>query len=354
MAFRPPGGARFEWVHVVTREDAASQPGPNAHLHRLASLFCAVSCGPRATLPNRSRPLRTATPPPQNRGSCGANRAHISLTRKIGSRIFPREGTHPENFFRECSHHCEWVSRPSRCRGGRRSGNRNAPRGPWAKRGVAVNSVILWRHGPSRRPWKAPRAKNRCMFYRPVARAGRGNGLSEGSPKTLKRIRSRVQPCCAGLGLAPVRTRHVGRSGAKLKSPLVHAFPAKEHVEWGTTPVRVGHDRPDPGFQLMATTPHGAICDALLISGTDFPLKRHFIRKRPVACAIGPTRTLRPQKQSGRRGRPDSPRLWAGRRLLAATIEGAPSAARGEDQHRAHSGTFARRNTARGAAQGGL
>jgi pyruvate dehydrogenase (quinone) len=94
---------KIEWIQVRHEETAAFAAGAEAQLTGKLAV-CAGSCGPGNLhlINGRFDAHRSMAP-------VLAIASHIP-TSEIGSGYF--QETHPDQLFRECSHHCELVSNP--------------------------------------------------------------------------------------------------------------------------------------------------------------------------------------------------------------------------------------------------
>ena len=103
---------KIEWVHVRHEEVAAFAAGAEAHLTGELAV-CAGSCGPGNLhlINGLSIAIARAFP-------CSRIAAQIPSA-EIGSGYF--QETHPQTLFQECSHYCEFISAPTRCRASWRS-----------------------------------------------------------------------------------------------------------------------------------------------------------------------------------------------------------------------------------------
>jgi hypothetical protein len=98
---------KIAWVHVRHEEVAAFAAGAEAHLTGELAV-CAGSCGP-----GNLHLINGLFDCHRSRVPVLGIAAHIPSA-EIGSGYF--QETHPQTRFRECSHFCELVSAPTRCR----------------------------------------------------------------------------------------------------------------------------------------------------------------------------------------------------------------------------------------------
>jgi pyruvate dehydrogenase (quinone) len=244
---------KIEWVHVRHEETAAFAAGAEAHLTGSLAV-CAGSCGP-----GNLHLINGLYDCHRNRVPVLAIAAHIPSP-EIGSGYF--QETHPENLFRECSHHCELVSSPEQMP----RALEIAMRAAVGQRGVAV--LVISGDTALKEAVEAPAPRIDSLFPGPsLVRPGDGEleRLAD-----LLNASSRVTLLC-GSGCAGAHEALLAL-GAKLKSPMVHALRGKEHVEWDN-PYDVGMTGLigfSSGYYAMRE------CDALFMLGTDFPYRQFY------------------------------------------------------------------------------
>ncbi|HVY16792.1 MAG TPA: ubiquinone-dependent pyruvate dehydrogenase [Rhodopila sp.] len=242
--------AKIDWVHMRHEEAGAFAAGAEAHLTGELAV-CAGSCGP-----GNLHLINGLFDCQRSRVPVLAIAAHIPSS-EIGIDYF--QATHPEILFRECSHYCELVSKPTQLP----QILERAMRTAIARRGVAVvvipGDVALGSLDAPVPAWLAPSKPD----IRP-------------SEKDLDRLAailneaSRVTILC-GAGCAGAHDAVV-RCAGTLKAPVVHALRGKEHVE---------HDNPyDVGMTGLIGFASGYAamknCDTLLMLGTDFPYRQFY------------------------------------------------------------------------------
>jgi pyruvate dehydrogenase (quinone) len=243
---------KIQWLHVRHEEVAAFAAGADAHLTDSLAV-CAGSCGP-----GNLHLINGLFDCHRSRVPVLAIAAHIPSA-EIGSAYF--QETHPEILFRECSHYCELVSSPTQVPRSLEVGIREAV----GKRGVSVivipGDVALQPAAPSTQV---------TLTYLPsqpvvVPPAPDIEVLAQ----MLNRAR-RITLLC-GSGCAGAHDKLI-ELGEKLKSPMVHAFRGKEHVEWDN-PYSVGMTGLigfSSGYYAMND------CDLVLMLGTDFPYRQFY------------------------------------------------------------------------------
>ncbi|MEA2960528.1 MAG: hypothetical protein QOI46_626, partial [Alphaproteobacteria bacterium] len=243
---------KIQWLHVRHEEVAAFAAGADAHLTDSLAV-CAGSCGP-----GNLHLINGLFDCHRSRVPVLAIAAHIPSA-EIGSAYF--QETHPEILFRECSHYCELVSSPTQVPRSLEVGIREAV----GKRGVSVivipGDVALQPAAPSTQV---------TLTYLPsqpvvVPPAPDIEVLAQ----MLNRAR-RITLLC-GSGCAGAHDKLI-ELGEKLKSPMVHAFRGKEHVECDN-PYSVGMTGLigfSSGYYAMND------CDLVLMLGTDFPYRQFY------------------------------------------------------------------------------
>jgi pyruvate dehydrogenase (quinone) len=243
---------KIQWLHVRHEEVAAFAAGADAHLTDSLAV-CAGSCGP-----GNLHLINGLFDCHRSRVPVLAIAAHIPSA-EIGSAYF--QETHPEILFRECSHYCELVSSPTQIPRSLEVGIREAV----GKRGVSVivipGDVALQPAAPSTQVTLA------YLPSQPVVVPPTPD--IEVLAKMLNRAR-RITLLC-GSGCAGAHDKLI-ELGEKLKSPMVHAFRGKEHVEWDN-PYSVGMTGLigfSSGYYAMND------CDLVLMLGTDFPYRQFY------------------------------------------------------------------------------
>jgi pyruvate dehydrogenase (quinone) len=263
---------KIQWLHVRHEEVAAFAAGADAHLTGSLAV-CAGSCGP-----GNLHLINGLFDCHRSRVPVLAIAAHIPSA-EIGSAYF--QETHPESLFKECSHYCELVSSPSQIPRSLEVAIREAV----GKRGVAVivipGDVALQAAAPSTKVTLG------CLPSQPIVVPPAED--VEGLAQMLNRA-SRITLLC-GSGCAGAHDKLL-KLGEKIKSPMVHAFRGKEHVEWDN-PYSVGMTGLigfSSGYYAMND------CDLLLMLGTDFPYRQFY----PEGSAEVVQIDIRPE-QIGRR-----------------------------------------------------
>ena len=240
------GTPRIDWVHVRHEETAAFAAGAEAQLTG-ALAACAGLLRPRQPAPHQ-RALRRA---PLDGPGARARLAHPSAAR---SALGYFQETHPDRLFAECSHYCELISTPSRCRGCCRppSSTRSAARGVAVVSCPATSPAEAAPHGRRDRP-SSPGAR-RTPRRRRDRQAGRLIDEAE---------RSR----CSAAAARPAPTTRSWRSPRSVKSPVGHALRGKEWIQYDN-PFDVGMSGL-LGYGAAYEAMHEA--DLLILLGTDFP-----------------------------------------------------------------------------------
>ena len=239
------------WVHVRHEEVAAFAASGEAQLTGNLAV-CAGSCGP-----GNLHLINGLFDAHRSRAPVLAIAAQIPSA-EIGGGYF--QETHPQNLFAECSHYCELVSDPSQLP----FVLENAIRAAVGLRGVAVvvlpGDVALRSAAPA-----SGSAKHALLPPAPVVRPADDDLVALA---TLLNGVERVTLFC-GRGCAGAHEPLLQLAEA-LKSPIVHAYGGKEHVEYDN-PYDVGMTG-FIGFSSGYTAMHS--CDVLLMLGTDFPYKQ--------------------------------------------------------------------------------
>ena len=263
------------WIHTRHEETAAFAAGAEAALTgRLA--VCAGSCGPgNLHLINGLYDAHRSGVPVL------AIAAHIPSA-EIGRGYF--QETHPEQLFRECSHYCELVSHPDQLPGVIEAAIRAAV----GRRGVAV--IVI--------PGDVALQKIKATASAPASIAVRQSVVVPSGPDLdelaeMLNASKRTTLLC-GRGCAGAHESLMMLADT-LKSPIVHAFGGKEHVEYDN-PFDVGMT----GLIGFSSGYHAMLdCDTLLMLGTDFPYRQFYPTNTKIAQI-----DLRPE-HIGRRTRLD-------------------------------------------------
>lgn len=240
------------WEHVRHEETAAFAATADAALTGQLAV-CAGSCGPGNThlINGLYDAQRTRVP-------VLAIAAHIPLS-EVGTGYF--QETHPQELFRECSVYCELVSTPEMAPRLVEIAMRTAVE----ENGVAV-LVIPGEVLSARLP-------DRAWNIRPVLPTRsvlRPDDASLRHAAALLNAGSRVT-ILGGAGTAGAHADLIQLADT-LKSPIVHAFRGKEHIEYDN-PFDVGMT----GLLGFASG-YKAIkeADVLLMLGTDFPYSQFY------------------------------------------------------------------------------
>jgi pyruvate dehydrogenase (quinone) len=219
-----------------------------------------------------------------------AHRSHVPVlaiaaqvpSAEIGRGYF--QETHPEQLFRECSHYCELISHPSQLPGVLEAAVRTAV----GRRGVAV--IVI--------PGDIALQKIRTTASVGLAIVVEAPNIapSDRNVEELAKLlnSSRRVTLLCGRGCAGARDLLMQLADT-LKSPIVHAFGGKEHVEYDN-PFDVGMT----GLIGFSSGYHAMFgCDTLLMLGTDFPYRQFYPTESKIAQV-----DLRPENL-GRRTRLD-------------------------------------------------
>lgn len=248
------------WVHVRHEEVAAFAASGEAQLTGNLAV-CAGSCGP-----GNLHLINGLFDAHRSRTPVLAIAAQIPSA-EIGGGYF--QETHPQNLFAECSHYCELVSDPAQMP----FVLENAIRAAVGLRGVAVivlpGDVAL---APSNGRDVTPRQALLPPAPRVVPQESDIAALA-----ALLNGAARVALFC-GRGCAGAHAKLLQLADV-LKSPIVHAYGGKEHVE---------HDNPyDVGMTgfIGFSSGYAAMqgCDVLLMLGTDFPYKQFLPSEARIA-----------------------------------------------------------------------
>jgi pyruvate dehydrogenase (quinone) len=243
---------KLQWMHVRHEEVAAFAAGAEAHLTESLAV-CAGSCGP-----GNLHLINGLFDCHRSRVPVLAIAAHIPSA-EIGSTYF--QETHPEALFKECSHYCELISSPAQMPRSLEVAVREAI----GKRGVSVivipGDVALQAAAPSTRVTFGVLPSPPVVVPPTVELEALADMLNRANRITL----------LCGSGCADAHDKLIAL-GEKLKSPMVHAFRGKEHVEWDN-PYSVGMTGLigfSSGYYAMND------CDLLLMLGTDFPYRQFY------------------------------------------------------------------------------
>jgi pyruvate dehydrogenase (quinone) len=247
----------IEWIHVRHEETGALAAGAQAHLTGELAV-CAGSCGPgNVHLVNGLFDCQRSRVPVL------AIAAQIPSD-QIGSTYF--QETHPDQFFKECSHYAELVSQASQMPRVLEIAIQTA----LSKQGVAVVAIpgdVATREIPYRKP-SASIKRNQ-----PVLRP------SDGEIETLATMldKSKTVTILAGAGCAGAHAELMQLAG-KLKAPIVTTVRGREHVEYDS-PYDVGLT----GLIGYSSGYYAIMqCDTLLILGSDFPYTQFYPEKSTV------------------------------------------------------------------------
>ena len=249
----------IEWIHTRHEEAAAFAAGAEAHLTGELAV-CAGSCGPgNLHLIN---------------GLFEAHRSCLPVlaiaaqipSAEIGRGYF--QETHPDQLFRECSHYCELVSHPSQLPAVLEAAIRAAV----GHRGVAV--VVIPGDVALQKISAAASVGPAVAIELPsVVPSDRNVEALAKLLNTSKRITLLCGRGCAGAH------EPLMQLADKIKSPIVHAFGGKEHVEYDN-PFDVGMTGLigfSSGYYAMLS------CDTLLMLGTDFPYRQFYPTDAKIA-----------------------------------------------------------------------
>jgi pyruvate dehydrogenase (quinone) len=247
----------IEWIHVRNEETGAFAAGAEAHLTGELAV-CAGSCGPgNVHLVNglfdchRSRVpvLAIAAQIPSN---------------EIGSSYF--QETHPDRFFKDCSHYAELVSQGSQMPRVLEIAIQTA----LTKKGVSVVAIpgdVAIRKIPYRKP--SASIKRVEPLLRP----------SDSEVDTLAEMLNKAKKVTilGGAGCAGAHAELM-QVAEKLKAPIVTTLRGREHVEYDS-PNDVGLT----GLIGYSSGYHSMMeCDTLLMLGTDFPYTQFYPEKATV------------------------------------------------------------------------
>lgn len=249
----------IEWIHTRHEEAAAFAASAEAHLTGKLAV-CAGSCGP-----GNLHLINGLFEAQRSRVPVLAIAAQIPSA-EIGRGYF--QETRPDQLFRECSHYCELISHPQQLPGVLETAIRAAV----GHRGVAVVAI-----------------PGDVALQKVSATASAGPAIAIEAPTVvpsahevealakLLNAGKRVTLLC-GRGCAGAH-EPLMRLAETLKSPIVHAFGGKEHVEYDN-PFDVGMT----GLIGFSSGYHAMLsCDTLLMLGTDFPYRQFYPSESKVA-----------------------------------------------------------------------
>jgi pyruvate dehydrogenase (quinone) len=241
----------IEWIHVRHEEAGAFAAGAEAHLTGELAV-CAGSCGPgNVHLVN---------------GLFDCHRSRVPVlaiaaqvpSEQMGSTYF--QETHPDQFFKECSHYAELISQASQMPRVLEIAIQTA----LAKQGVSVVAIpgdVAGRRIPYRKPSAVVRRIE--PHIRPADRD------LDAMADLLNR--AKTVTVLGGAGCAGAHAELMQLAG-KLKSPIVTTLRGREHVEYDN-PYDVGLT----GLIGYSSGYHAMMeCDTLLMLGTDFPYTQFY------------------------------------------------------------------------------
>src|SRR5580698_4078654 len=252
----------IEWMHVRHEEVAAFAAGAEAHLTGNLAV-CAGSCGP-----GNLHLINGLFECHRSRVPVLAIAAHIPSS-EIGSGYF--QETHPQTLFKECSHYCELISSANQMPRTLEIAIRQAI----GNRGV---SVVVLPGDVALQPVSdaaAPKAQGLLLGHAMLI----PQSVDIDRLATLLNGDGRVTMLC-GSGCQGAHDQVLALAD-RLKSPIVHAFRGKEHIEW-ENPFDVGMTGLigfSSGYYAMMD------CDVLLMLGTDFPYRQFYPRGVGVRIA---------------------------------------------------------------------
>jgi pyruvate dehydrogenase (quinone) len=247
----------IEWIHVRHEETGAFAAGAQAHLTGELAV-CAGSCGPgNVHLVNGLFDCHRSRVPVL------AIAAHIPSS-EIGGSYF--QETHPDQFFKECSHYSELVSQASQMPRVLEIAIQTA----LTKQGVSVVSIpgdVAMRQIPYRKP--SASIKRVEPLLRP----------SESEVQNLADLLNKAKKVTilGGAGCAGAHQELMQLAG-KLKAPIVTTLRGREYVEY-ENPYDVGLT----GLIGYSSGYHAMMdCDTLLMLGTDFPYRQFYPEKATI------------------------------------------------------------------------
>jgi pyruvate dehydrogenase (quinone) len=247
----------IDWIHMRHEEGAAFAAGAEAHLTGKLAV-CAGSCGP-----GNLHLINGLFDCHRSRVPVLAIAAHIPSS-ELGIDYF--QATHPELFFRECSHYVELVSNVNQLP----QILTRAIRAAVGRRGVAVVVIpgdvalkILEDEAPR---WIVPERPIVCPSEDQLADLA-----------AFLNSAHRVTLLC-GAGCAGAHDEVVALA-QRLQAPIVHTLRGKEHIEYDS-PNDVGMTGLvgfASGYKAMKN------CESLLILGADFPYRQFFPDEARIA-----------------------------------------------------------------------
>src|ERR1700733_10845121 len=247
----------IEWIPVRHEETGAFAAGAQAHLTGELAV-CAGSCGPgNVHLVNGLFDCHRSRVPVL------AIAAHIP-SHEIGSSYF--QETHPDQFFKECSHYSELVSQASQMPRVLEIAIQTA----LSKQGVSVISIpgdVAMRKVPYRKP------SGSIKRVEPLLRP------SENEIESLVNLLNKAKKVTilGGAGCAGAHAELMQAAG-KLKAPIVTTLRGREHVEYDN-PYDVGLT----GLIGYSSGYHAMMdCQTLLMLGTDFPYTQFYPEKATI------------------------------------------------------------------------
>ena len=247
----------IEWIHVRNEETGAFAAGAQAHLTGELAV-CAGSCGPgNVHLVNGLFDCHRSRVPVL------AIAAHIPSS-EIGSSYF--QETHPDRFFKDCSHYSELVSQASQMPRVLEIAIQTA----LTKQGVSVVSI------------PGDVAIRKITYRKPSASIKRVQPLlrpSESEVDTLAALLNKAKSVTilGGAGCAGAHAELM-QVAEKLQAPIVTTLRGREHVEYDS-PNDVGLT----GLIGYSSGYHSMMeCDTLLMLGTDFPYTQFYPEKATV------------------------------------------------------------------------
>jgi pyruvate dehydrogenase (quinone) len=247
----------IEWIHVRHEETAAFAAGAQAHLTGELAV-CAGSCGP-----GNVHLINGLFDCHRSRVPVLAIAAHIP-SNEIGSSYF--QETHPDRFFKDCSHYSELVSQASQMPRVLEIAIQTA----LARQGVTVVAIpgdVAMRKIPYRKP--SASIKRVEPLLRP--------SVSEVEALAAILNKSKKVTILGGAGCAGAHAELM-QIAEKLKAPIVTTLRGREHVEYDN-PYDVGLT----GLIGYSSGYHAMMeCDTLFMLGTDFPYTQFYPEKATV------------------------------------------------------------------------
>ncbi len=247
----------IEWIHVRHEETAAFAAGAQAHLTGELAV-CAGSCGPgNVHLVNGLFDCHRSRVPVL------AIAAHIPSD-EIGGSYF--QETHPDQFFRECSHYSELVSQASQMPRVLEIAIQTA----LTKQGVSVVSIpgdVAMRQIPYRKP--------SASIKRLEPRLRPSDPEVDAMATLLNKARKVTLLAGAGCAGAHPELMQIAK---RLKAPIVTTLRGLEHVAYDN-PYDIGLT----GLIGYSSGYHAMMeCDTLLMLGTDFPYRQFYPEKATI------------------------------------------------------------------------